>query len=412
MKMKQLLSSLLHLSLVAASPFMQPRDNGLVGGTKIRGVNLGGWLVLEPWISPSIFEQAGPGAIDEFTLCQILGAGARARLQAHWNSWITKDDFVRMAASGLNYVRIPIGYWAVIKLDGEPYVDGQLDLLDKAIQWARETGIKVMIDLHGAPGSQNGFDNSGRRGDVKWGTGDTINQTLRAIRGLAERYAKITDVVKSIELLNEPAPQNGVNLDQLRQFYRDGWGTVWDSNQQNTLVVLSDAFQDPLSWNGFMTAATGMVNTVLDTHHYQVFDPTLVAWNIDQHVQVACNFGKEKVSKTDRPTIIGEWSGALTDCAKYLNGRGRGARYDGSFPDSKYIGSCNGKSVGSVQALPDQDKQNIRRFIEAQLDAAEMGAGWVFWTWKTEGAPEWDMQQLMQQGVFPQPLTDRRFPRC
>ncbi|KAI1986680.1 hypothetical protein LOZ54_003801 [Ophidiomyces ophidiicola] len=317
-----------------------------------------------------------------------------------------------MAASGLNYVRIPIGYWAVIKLDGEPYVDGQLDLLDKAIQWARETGIKVMIDLHGAPGSQNGFDNSGRRGDVKWGTGDTINQTLRAVRGLAERYAKITDVVTSIELLNEPAPQNVVNLDQLRQFYRDGWGTVWDSNQQNTLVVLSDAFQDPLSWNGFMTAATGMANTVLDTHHYQVFDPALVAWNIDQHVQVACNFGKEKVSKTDRPTIIGEWSGALTDCAKYLNGRGRGARYDGSFPDSKYIGSCNGKSVGSVQALPDQDKQNIRRFIEAQLDAAEMGAGWVFWTWKTEGAPEWDMQQLMQQGVFPQPLTDRRFPRC
>ncbi len=34
-----------------------------------------------------------------------------------------------------------------------------------------------MIDLHGAPGSQNGFDNSGRRGEVEWYTteGDTTN---------------------------------------------------------------------------------------------------------------------------------------------------------------------------------------------------------------------------------------------
>ena len=28
--------------------------------------------------------------------------------------------------------------------------------------------MRVMMDLHGAPGSQNGFDNSGRRGEVNW----------------------------------------------------------------------------------------------------------------------------------------------------------------------------------------------------------------------------------------------------
>ena len=41
--------------------------------------------------------------------------------------------------------------------------------------------------------------------------------------------------------------------------------------------------------------------------------------------------------------------------------------------------------------------------IEAQLDAYEEGAGWVFWTWKTEGAPEWDMKDLLEQRVFPMP---------
>ena len=28
---------------------------------KIRGVNLGGWLLLEPWITPSIFEEVNVG---------------------------------------------------------------------------------------------------------------------------------------------------------------------------------------------------------------------------------------------------------------------------------------------------------------------------------------------------------------
>ena len=49
--------------------------------------------------------------------------------------------------------------------------------------------------------------------------------------------------------------------------------------------------------------------------------------------------------------------------------------------------------------------------IEAQLDAYERGVGWIFWTWKTEaGAPEWEMRDLIHNGVFPQPLTERQFP--
>ena len=42
---------------------------------KIRGVNLGGWLVLEPWITPSIFEEVNVGKfsgaiLDECTYYQ------------------------------------------------------------------------------------------------------------------------------------------------------------------------------------------------------------------------------------------------------------------------------------------------------------------------------------------------------
>ena len=120
---------------------------------KIRGVNLGGWLVTEPWITPSLYEQAGEGAVDEYTLCQTLGKDAAlSLLSAHWASWITASDLGNIAAAGLNHVRIPIGYWSVAPVEGEPYVQGALDYLDQAIGWAGGAGLKVIIDLHGGTG--------------------------------------------------------------------------------------------------------------------------------------------------------------------------------------------------------------------------------------------------------------------
>lgn len=34
------------------------------GSDKIRGVNLGGWFVLEPWITPSLFEECADDVVD------------------------------------------------------------------------------------------------------------------------------------------------------------------------------------------------------------------------------------------------------------------------------------------------------------------------------------------------------------
>lgn len=88
--------------------------------------------------------------VDEYTLSQALGSSAAYDLlNAHWASWITEDDFAEIASYGLNHVRIPIGYWALNPLDGDPYVQGQLPYLDSAIGWARTHGLKVLLDLHG-----------------------------------------------------------------------------------------------------------------------------------------------------------------------------------------------------------------------------------------------------------------------
>ncbi|XHF97935.1 hypothetical protein AWENTII_001508 [Aspergillus wentii] len=353
----------------------------------------------------------GEAAVDEWTLCETLGKEeAKARLSAHWNSFVSQADFDEIAEAGLNHVRIPVGYWAVSPVEGEPYVDGQLEALDNAIGWAQAAGIKVLIDLHGAPGSQNGFDNSGHRGAINWLPGNSKQDpALLSIKLLAERYTKYADVVTAIEAINEPNIPGGLSKGGLEKYYYDSWGAVREHNDDTT-VVLSDGFLSTESWNGFMTDDKGVWNVMMDAHHYEVFDDGLLAMDISSHTRAACQFSAEHIQPTDKWTIVGEWTAALTDCTKYLNGRGIGARYDGTKPGSSKIGDCGVRLQGRTADLPAEEKTKLRQFIEAQLDAYEKKTGWIFWTWKTEGSPEWDMRQLLAEGVFPQPLTDRAFP--
>ncbi|KAI4253219.1 MAG: hypothetical protein LQ352_003819 [Teloschistes flavicans] len=375
---------------------------------KVRGVNLGGWFVLEPWITPSIFDEwsTSQTVVDEYTYTQTLGKSeASSRLSNHWNTWITQDDFNGIAQAGLNHVRIPIGYWAVAPVDGDPYVQGQLDVLDKAIDWARGAGLKVMLDLHGAPGSQNGFDNSGRYGPVAWQQGNTVSQTLTALENLANRYRGDTDVVTTIELLNEPLGSS-LDLAGLQDFYSKGYQTV-KSASSDFAVTFHDAFQDfSTYWTSF---GSGDSDLMIDTHQYQIFSPGEVGRSPSEHVSTACGLGP-KLASTNKWIVVGEWTGAQTDCAKWLNGLGKGARYDGTFPDSTYTGSCDGKYTGTVSNLSSNDKDNLRSYVEAQLDAYEQHTGWFFWTWKTESAPEWHLKDLIAGGLFPQPLDSRQHP--
>jgi len=297
---------------------------------------------------------------------------------------------------GLNFVRIPLGYWSVTPLDGDPYVQGAYDRLANAVTWAGNHNLKVMIDLHGAPLSQNGFDNSGKRGPVGWTQGDSVEQTKNALNKIRDDYAG-NPAVAAIELLNEPmGPQ--LNMDTVRQFYNDGWGNLRDTD---VAITFHDAFEGVTSWNDFGAGEAGLI---LDTHHYEVFDSSALSMDIDTHVGTACAFGSSMASN-NKWTIAGEWTGALTDCAKWLNGRGVGARYDGSYNynggTSSYIGSCDGKTTGTVAGLSQTDKDNINRFITAQVAAYEKAAGWIFWTWKNEAAPEWHFKNLTEAGVMP-----------
>lgn len=56
-----------------------------------------------------------------------------------------------------NYLRIPLGFWAVDTLasSGEPYLAGvSWEYFVRALGWARKYGLRVLLDLHALEGSQ------------------------------------------------------------------------------------------------------------------------------------------------------------------------------------------------------------------------------------------------------------------
>jgi glucan 1,3-beta-glucosidase len=107
--------------------------------------------------------------------------------------------------SSLNHVRVPVGYWAFDVSGGEPYIQGQVPYLWKAVSWARNHGLKMIVDLHGAPGSQNGFDNSGQKMSYPtWHTQQSnIDRTNNVIKQLTDMFKDQSDVVTAIQALNE-----------------------------------------------------------------------------------------------------------------------------------------------------------------------------------------------------------------
>lgn len=195
--------------------------------------------------------------------------------------------------------------------------------MDAAIDWARGAGLKVMIDLHGAPGSQNGFDNSGERlTNITFLQGDTAAKTLQVIDTIASKYAKeeYNDVVVAIQLLNEPLMDKLQNDDGLKEFYRQGFDKVREYGSDVT-VVLHDGFHKPYTWNGFLTPSDNDAQKVaVDHHEYQMFDLEMVTWQAWQHRQQVCN-NAQWYNGADKWTFIGEWTAGMTDCAKWLNGK-------------------------------------------------------------------------------------------
>ncbi|GAV62756.1 Cellulase domain-containing protein [Cephalotus follicularis] len=196
---------------------------------------------------------------------------AKEVLERHRNSFVTIEDFRFLYRHGINTVRIPVGWWIAFDPDPPaPFIGGSLESLDNAFSWAQAYDIKCIIDLHAAPGSQNGMEHSASRdGSTDWpSSSDYTKQTLHVIDFLASRYAKHPALL-GIELLNEPSAA-AVPLDILVAYYKQGYQIVRKYSPTAYVIICQRIGNaDPLE---LYQANIGSHNIVVDLHYYNLFD--------------------------------------------------------------------------------------------------------------------------------------------
>jgi glucan 1,3-beta-glucosidase len=231
------------------------------------------------------------------------------------------------------------------------------------------------------------------------------------MRIMADKYAapSYQDVVVAIELLNEPLMSNlAGGQDATRGYYQNGFNTV--RSFSSTSVIIHDGFQNAAQWNGFLSGS-GAAGAIIDHHEYQCFTNAFVALSAQEHIGSVCSSAQSWGEGQDKYLIVGEWSGAMTDCAPALvrlpqeqpsgrnadsaqNGYGIGARYDGTYSkrnadgtysSSTYVGSCSNHDF--IDQWSAQMKTDTANYINAQLDVFEQKTqGWIYWNFKTESA--------------------------
>lgn len=278
------------------------------GKTPIRGTNIGGWLSVEPFITPSLFSSytARDNVVDEYTLTQKLGPRlAASTLEKHYSTFVTEQTFSEIADAGMDHVRIPFSYWAVITYDGDPYVPKiSWRYLLRGIEYARKHGLRVNLDLHAVPGSQNGWNHSGRQGSIGWlaGTDGSLNgqRTLDIHKQLSQFFAqdRYKNVVTIYGLVNEPKmmtlPTQTV-IDWNKQAVK-----IIRDNGYSQYITFGDGFLGLDKWNNLFKGVDSKL--VMDTHQYSIFNTGQLAFTHKNKISLACSGWSGMIASANNPS--------------------------------------------------------------------------------------------------------------
>ncbi|KAF8883295.1 glycoside hydrolase superfamily [Infundibulicybe gibba] len=372
------------------------------GKDRVFGVNLGGLFVLEPFISPALYQKY-PGTTDEWSLSLAMAAdtasGGLKQLEDHYNTFVTEKDIAQIAGAGLNWIRLPIPFWAVDTWPGEPFLaKTSWKYIVRLLGWCRKYGIRVNLDLHTVPGSQNGYNHSGKGGQINF---------LNGVMG-----PQYKDVVPMFGIVNE-ALISTIGRPQLTSFYLEAHnmirGITGIGEGKGPYISIHDGFDGLDSWVGFLS---GSDRIALDTHPYFAFNGGANDDPIDtgsgataggvwpQRVCQGWAGGINASRAAFGVTIAGEFSNGFNDCGLFLKGTATDA--------TTYGGDCSVWRDASTWSPA--VKAGLQRFAMSSMDALQ---DFFFWTWKIGNssvsgrveAPLWSYQLGLENGFMP---TDPR----
>ena len=159
----------------------------------MKGVGMGSWLT----------NYKRSKIMTEEQLCRISPGDWE-----HFDTYYTLEDFKRVTDWGMDHVRLPFDQVIMEDCDRPfTYREKGLEYLDRALEWARQCGLNVILNMHHAVGCycDNGncslFDEPEKQ-----------ERFIRLWEELERRYAGENCV---FELLNEPVTGNAEAWNQL-----------------------------------------------------------------------------------------------------------------------------------------------------------------------------------------------------
>lgn len=378
------LSAFIYGSVLGSLPLFA---NAWLPEGKIRGVNLGGLFVVEPWMMQDEWSAMGCGGkTSEFDCVLALGqTAANAAFQAHWNRWITHDDITQIASLGLNTVRIPLGYWIyedIVYSDSEHFPQGAFQYLERVCMWARDAGLYIILDLHGAPGAQQSQQpftgqyapTAGFYVDYQY---ERAYKWLEWITNIVHTNSNFANV-GTIQLVNEPIQNSATVSTMISQYYPTAFKRI--RAVESGLGITANNYVHIQMMNEKWGSGNPNANlddtyfAFYDDHHYVKWTPGVTV-SRDGYMRHSCTDDRSG----NWPVITGEWSISVADSAEW----------------------------GDEFTLDRSDAVEwYRKWWAAQFLSYEKIDGWVYWNWKVNWIGgrndwRWGYQQAVAAGVIP-----------
>jgi endoglucanase len=265
----------------------------------LRGTNLGGWLLQEPWMSPC-------SVVDEWNLRETLtkrfGEATKERLiKTYQKAWLQESDLDNIKNMGMNLVRVPVLYLELMDKYGN-WKSNAWENLDWLVSNCSSRGLYVLIDLHGTFGGQNTFDNCGEvNSDPQlWKNNQYQDRTVALWEGIAAHF-KGNPAVAGYDLLNEP---NVVSANQLNTYYNRLYKAIRAIDPDH-LICLEAAWD----WNQLYAPSTfGWTNVMYQLHYYAMANNESSDWNVQNNlINNAIAGMKSHQSSWNIPVLAGEF---------------------------------------------------------------------------------------------------------
>ncbi len=220
-------------------------------GTKlfIVGTNLGNWLNPEGYMFN--FSKTNSAHFINEMFCQLAGPAFTANFWKQFkDNYVTREDIRFIKRTGANTIRLPFHYKLFTDEDymGLTAAQDGFARVDSLVEWCREAGLYLILDMHDAPGGQTG-DNIDDSYGYPWlfESEECQQQFCDIWRRIASRYCD-EPVILGYELLNEPIAPYFAEVDEmnarLEQVYKRGVSAIREVDK-NHIILLGGA-----QWNG------------------------------------------------------------------------------------------------------------------------------------------------------------------